>query len=193
MKASTSKTVTATAITIALFTGFLTWYPFVFALAWPGLALARLGLPYSWIFTVAVILGGLVCLILLTRSLSWLHVISVSAVLPAVYCAFSFLFATRLPIPLPATTPYEAFPLQKAAYLNAYENGYRDGTLGIMRTYCFYPEFETKGFYDGAYKGNLVWWRFLGSAMPERVKQILEVSAGRDGVRMNEMNRNQPP
>ncbi len=75
--------------------------------------------------------------------------------------------------------------MEKEAYLKAYESGYRYGTLGIMQTYCFSPEFESRGFYDGAYQGQVVWWRFLGRAMPERVKQRLEVSAGIDGVGMD--------
>jgi len=58
-------------------------------------------------------------------------------------------------------------------------------TLVLRREAGFSPESETRGFYDGVYEGQVVWWRFLGRVMPERVKQQLEVSAGRDGVRMD--------
>jgi hypothetical protein len=185
MRIAAFKIFTASAITIAFFTVFLTWYPFVFSLAWPGLTLARFGLPYSSIFAAAVALSGLVWLAVRIRCQSWLRIVNGSAVFSAAYCGVAFLFAARLPIPSPAIAPYEVLPLQNAAYLKAYEEGYRYGTLGIIRTYCFAPESETSGFYDGLYQGQVVWWRFLGRAMPKHVKQGLEVSAGRDGVVMD--------
>ena len=185
MRAPTFKIVTALAITIASFSAFLTWFPFVFSLAWPGLALARLGFPFSAILTAAVVFAGLVWLTLRMRRLSWRGVVTVSAGLSGIYCAVAFLFAARLPIPSPAMTPYEAIPPQREAYLKGFESGYRYGAIGQTPTRCFSPESETRGFYDGVYEGQVVWWRFLGHEMPLRVKQQLEVSAGRDLVTMD--------
>lgn len=96
----------------------------------------------------------------------------------------AFLFVARASVPLPETTLYDSKPAQRVAYLQAYGNGYRDGMVGCMRTYCFYPEVETRGFYDGAYQGMVVWFRMLGREMPERTKRLFEISAARDGVKL---------
>ncbi len=167
---------------------FLVWYPFPFSLAWPGLALARVGVSHSWLLVVALIVGLLVWLGLRSRSRAWWQVVTVSFLVSAGYCAISFLYATRLPVPLPTITPYDTVPAQRAAYLQSYEFGYRNGMIGINRTYCFYPEVETRGFYDGSYHGIAMCYRLLGRQLPEDIRHLTEISAGRDGVKVNLRN-----
>ena len=175
----------AVVLGLGIWAAFLVWYPFPFSLAWPGLVLARVGVPHSWLFAVAVMVGLLVWLGFRSRSRAWWQVIAVSLLGPAGYCAVAFLFVARLPVPSPVTTPYEAVPKCRAAYLSAYESGYRDGMVGFIHTYCFFPEAETRGFYEGSFQGSAVWYRLLGRQRPERHRRLTEVSVGRDGAKVD--------
>ena len=97
----------------------------------------------------------------------------------------AFWFVARAAVPLPATTPYDPTPAKRLAYLQAFDSGYRNGSVGSIRSYCFSPEVETRGFYDGAYEGSVIWHRLLGRTMTDRTKQLFRVSAARDGVKLN--------
>ncbi len=177
-----AKFITATASVVVVFIGFVWWYEFLFSLIWPSLALSRLGLPYSWIPSTALIGGGFLYLGLWARSRSWTRIVVVSLVAAATYCLFAFLFAAHAPVPLPTVTRYDSAPSQKISYLQGFEWGYRDGTLGRMSTHCFAPEAETRGYYDGSYQGSIVWHRALGMTMSEHTKWLFERSAALDGV-----------
>jgi len=179
-----AKAVVAVALGVGVGAAFLAWYPFPFSLAWPGLVLARLGVPHSWLFAVVLMVALLVWFGLRSRSRAWWQVITVSLFVSLGYCAVAFLYLARLSVPLPTVTPYDAAPKQRAAYLQSYDSGYRDGMAGVLRTYCFYPEAETRGFYEGAYHGSEVWYRLLGRQMPERHRRLTEISAARDGARV---------
>lgn len=74
---------------------------------------------------------------------------------------------------------------QRAAYLKNYESGYREGMLRCTRTYCFMPEAETRGAYDGSYQGHVVFYRMLGRDVPADTQCWLEISAIRDGAKTN--------
>jgi len=184
MKSSAVKVIAAVFLTVGVFAAFIGWYPFVFSLGWPSLALARVGLSHSWVISAVLILGGVTWLGFWSRRREWLRVVAASLLFPAAYCVFGFLFVARVSVPLPAVTPYDSTPAQRVAYLQAFDSGYRDGTVGMMRSYCFSPEAETRGFYDGAYQGSIVWYRMFGRTMPDRAKRLSESSAAIDGVRL---------
>jgi hypothetical protein len=185
MKASAVKVILAMVLAFGVFAAFVEWYyPFGFSLGWPSLALARIGVPHSWVLSAVLILGGVTWLGLWSRKRTWIRIVIASLVFPASYCVLAFLFLARASVPLPAVTPYDSTPAQRVAYLQAFDSGYRDGTVGCMRSYCFSPEAETRGFYDGAYQGCIVWYRMFGRTMPDQDKRHFESSAGIDGVRL---------
>lgn len=185
VKKPAPKVIAAVVLVLGVFAGFVSWYlPFMFSLAWPSLVLARVGVPHSWVFSAVLIIGGITWLGFWSRRRAWSRIIIASLFIPALYCLAAFLFVAHVPVPLPAMTPYDSTPAQRTAYLQAYDSGYRDGIVGRLRTYCFYPEAETKGFYDGVYQGNVVWYRMFGHSMPEHAKQMIDASAGRDGVKL---------
>jgi len=182
------KPVVAVILGILVGAVFLYQYPFPFSLAWPGLALARIGVPHSWLFAAAVMVGLLIWLAISSRNRAWWQTICISLLVSGTYCALAQVYLARLPVPLPATTPYDTNAARRAAYLQSYDSGYRDGMAGVRRTYCFYPEAETRGFYEGAHYGSEVWYRLLGRQMPERRRRLTEISAGRDGARVELTN-----
>lgn len=182
------KAMIAVMLAVSVGGAFLAWYPFLFSLAWPGLILARFGVRHSWLFVVAFMLGVLLWLGLRSRHKPWWEVGLASVLVPASYCAFAFLYVARLPVPLPKTTPYDSVAAQRAGYLHSFDAGYRDGLTGRFRTYCFLPEAETRGFYEGAYHGRVVWYRLLGRRMPDRERHLVEGSAMRDGSMVDLMN-----
>jgi hypothetical protein len=79
---------------------------------------------------------------------------------------------------------YDSDPAQELAYRQSFDTGYRYGMIGVIRTYCFYPEPETRGFYEGSYSGLEVWNRLLGRQIPERDRRCIEISAARDGAKV---------
>jgi hypothetical protein len=184
MKESTVKVIIAMVLPVGVFTAFVAWYPFVFSLGWPSLTVARMGVPHSWILSAILLLVGVASLGFWSRRRGWIPVVVASLVLPATYCALAFWFVARAAVPLPATTPYDLTPAKRLAYLQAFDSGFRNGSVGLMRSYCFSPEVETRGFYDGAYEGIVVWHRMLGRTISERNKRLFNVSAALDGVRL---------
>ena len=184
MKASAVKAILAVVLAVGAFAAFIAWYPIVFSLGWPSLALARVGVPHSWVVSAILLVGGVTWLGFWSRRLAWSRVVIASLIFPAGYCVLAFFVVARSSVPLPAVTPYDSTPAQRVAYLQAFDSGYRDGTVGKMRSYCFSPEAETRGFYDGAYQGSIVWYRMFGRTMPDRAKRLSESSAAIDGVRL---------
>jgi hypothetical protein len=185
MKIRILKAIVAAALGIGMGEAFFVLCPFHLALAWPGIVLARVGVMHSWLFAVVLMVGILGWLGLRSRSKAWWQVVVVSLLVSAGYCAIAFLYVTRVPVPLPTTTPYDTVPAQRNTYLQSYEAGYRDSMSGINRTYCFYPEVETRGFYEGSYHGSVVWYRFMGRQMPESRRRFSEIAAGRDGAKVD--------
>ena len=142
----TVKVIAAIFLAVGVFTGFIGWYPLIFSLGWPSIVLARMGVPHTWIVSAIVLLGGVASLSFWSRRRAWIPLVVASLVLPASYCVLAFWFVARAAVPLPATTPYDATPIKRLAYLQAFDSGYRDGSVGLMRSYCFSPEAETRGF-----------------------------------------------
>ena len=59
--------------------------------------------------------------------------------------------------------------------------GYRDGMMGMLRSYCFRPESETRGAEDGAPAGMRVWFRLMGRRTPERLDRSMADNAEEKG------------
>jgi len=134
------------------------------------------------LLAVAAMVGLLVWTGWWSRKRPWWQVVTVGLLVPAVYCGLAFLYVSRWPVPMPSVTPYDAIPAQRAVYLRSYEIGYRESMVGFIHTYCFYPQVETRGFYDGSYRGELVWSRLLGLRLTADRKRLIEKTAARDGV-----------
>jgi hypothetical protein len=182
MRKPTIKAIVALVLAFGVFSAFIVWYPFAHSLIWPSLALARVGVPHSWVASAILFVGGFIWVGFWSRNHGWSRVIFASLVASASYCVIAFLFAARAPVPFPATTAYDSTPALRTAYLQAYDVGYRDGMLGVMRTYCFYPEVETRGFYDGAYQGTMISDRVFGRTMPVRTKHLFQTDSAIDGA-----------
>jgi hypothetical protein len=180
----TIKASVAAILGIGIGVAFLDWYPFPFSLAWPGLLLARAGLPHSWFLAAASMIGILVWFAFRSRGRAWIQVIAVPVLGSAAYCAIAFFYLARLPVPSPKTTPYEDAPAQRAVFLASYNSGYRDGMAGVDKSYCFRPEADTRGFEEGSRQGLKVWHRLMGWKT-EGLRRSIQRSAAIDGVRLN--------
>ena len=165
----------------AIFVSWLRFPPFL--LAWPSVALASVGMTYSWIVSAVIFVGGIVWLCFWSRNRRWKQVVIAGISIPFSYCATAYYFPHFATIPLPATTPYDSTPEHRVAYLQAYAVGYLNTMIGNQRTQCFAPEDETRGYYDGQYQGAIIWYRMLGHTMTESEKQAIGNSAAIDGVR----------
>jgi hypothetical protein len=163
------------AIAISVCVVYCIWFPhWPFLVAWPGLVFARMGLSYSWIVTVFFVVGSICWLGTWFSKWRWRRVITVSLLLSVVYYSVGLLFAAYIPVPLPKITVYDEAPIQRAAYLKSFRRGYYDGVINDCHTYCFYPEAETKGFYDGSYFGSVLWFRMLGITLPKKLSDYLK-------------------
>ena len=183
MKAPFFKTIVAIGLAVSIFTAFVDWLRLVFLLAWPSLALARIGIPYSFVISVIVLVGGIIWLGFWARSRPWKQVIIASAIIPFSYCVMTYYYPRCVSIPLPVTTPYDSTPEHRVTYLRAYGSGYLNAMIGNQRTHCFAPEDETRGYYDGQHQGVIIWYRMFGHTMTESEKQMIENSAAIDGVK----------
>ena len=159
--------IVAVGLGVGVWAALLVYFPYPFSLAWPGLVLARLGVQHSWVFAVLCVLGLLAGLGLWARRKAWCHLIIVSLLLSEAYAVVAFLYVARLPVPLPTVTPFDSSAIHRKEYLEAYDGGYRDGMMGMLRSYCFRPESETRGAEDGAGAGIRVWFRMMGRRTPE--------------------------
>ena len=167
MKHDTAKPVVAVGLGVGVWAALLACFPYPFSLAWPGLVLARLGVPHSWSFAVLCVFGLLAGLGLWARRKAWCHVIMVSLLLSEAYAVVAFLYVARLPVPLPTVTPFDSSAIHRKEYLEAYDGRDRDGMMGMRRSYCFRPDTETRGAEDGAGAGIRVWFRLMGRRTPE--------------------------
>jgi len=185
MKMRVARAILAVALAVGVSAAFLAWrYPFPFSLMWPGIALARLGVSHAWIFPAALMTSLLVWIGLWARRKAWWQAAGMSVLASAGYCALAWLYATRLPVPLPAVTPYDSEPERRRVFLESYDLGYRGGMLGHFPTFCFRPEVETRGFYEGSHDGGMVWHRLMGWKIPAHFKRRMERAAAIDGIKL---------
>ena len=165
----------------------------VFLLFWPSILLSRSGLHPSWIVPAAAMTVACVWLGWIVRR-RWLAPVPIGLALGLAYC-FSGAIAFRcLSIPLPAVTPYDNDTAKRGTYMAAYGEGYRYGISGVFRTYCFAPEPETRGFYEGMMEGLKIPNRVLGKAdLSQRTKNVARAWAGSDGVDLDTSKTNVEP
>lgn len=167
MKIHSAKPVVAVGLGMGVWAALLAYFPYPFSLAWPGLVLARLGVQHSWLFAVLCVFGLLAGIGLWARGRAWWQVVAVSLLVSSAYGAMAFLYVARLPVPLPTVIPFDSSAIHRKEYLEAYDGGYRDGMMGMLRSYCFRPESETRGAEDGAGAGIRVWFRMMGRRTSE--------------------------
>ena len=167
MKIHIAKPVVAVGLGMGVWAALLAYFPYPFSLAWPGLVLAGLGVQHSWLVAVLCVLGLLAGIGLWARGRAWWQVVAVSLLVSLAYGAMAFLYVARLPVPLPTVTPFDSSAIHRKEYLEAYDGGYRDGMMGMLRSYCFRPDSETRGAEDGAGAGIRVWFRLMGRRTSE--------------------------
>jgi len=104
----------------------------------------------------------------------WPRVIAETATAAIVYSTGAHLFLMKLPAPVPTRTPFDQDVADRESYLAGFAEGYRDGVVGMFRTYCFRPEAETTGSENGADCGCRTWYRFWGLPFPKRLALAME-------------------
>jgi hypothetical protein len=134
-------------------------------IAWPAIALARSGVSHSWIFWLGILIAFTCALMWISRK-SWMRLLIVNMLGIGIYCAIGWWYIMRMSVPLPPATPYDTNSCQRAIYLQKYDEGFRSGMSGRFRTYCFAPECESNGYYDGQIAGLEIWYRVLGRQSP---------------------------
>ena len=144
-------------------------------LAWPSIWLAQFGfchtgilLPFTlWIPGLAVIW---LCLTPRLRWSFWIRAFGFNVLWMTVFLALGWCALDHCPNPVPHTTPYDGDQHARAVYLARYERGFQVGKMGWDRTYCFAPDVDTTGHYDGIRAGYLCFTRVLGT---ERKPDVL--------------------
>jgi len=149
---------------------------------WPSVVIARLGLSHIWVITPIFVLVIFVALAFWLHRGRWWRAPVGGIGVALLYCSLAVVSIELLPVPLPAKTPYKAQTEQRATYLHSYADGYRTGLVGVFRSWCFMPDVETSGSYDGMMDGLVVWYRMLGQPMPDGLKRASRAWAGIDGV-----------
>ena len=155
---------------------------YVTVLAWPAIALAQLGIKHSWLIIPSLFAGWLYWVGRRAYHQGWLRFSCTTILSVAGYCVLARWFLTGTPTPAPSNNRFPENVEQILDYQESYEVGYRDGLVGIISTYCFRPEAETLGSYEGAKHGYLVWCRVWGKTISERESRLFRSSAGIDGV-----------
>ncbi len=144
------------------------------SLFWPGLALARLGLRFAVVPFACVVIAALVVAWRRYPRQPWPRVITESLAAGIVYSTGAHLFLVKLPVPVPAETPFDQEPGDRQIYQQGFATGYRNGMMGFFITYCFYTEAETAGLEYGSDLGARVWYRFSGLPFPKRWAAAIE-------------------
>ena len=157
---------------------------YVTVLAWPAIALAQLGIKHSWLIIPSLFAGWLYWVGRQAFQQGWLRSSFMAVLLVTGYCLLARWFLTGTPSPQPLSNRFADDGSKQLAYRQSYDAGFRDGMIGIMSTYCFRPEVETVGSYEGAKHGYLVWCRVWGRTISERETRLFRSSAGIDGVEL---------
>jgi hypothetical protein len=186
IKPFVTRVVVGCVIQSAVFAGFSWWFHnymhfSLFWLAWPGLALSKLGLKYTWVVALFLLLAMPLAAAISLRKKSLLWFLPGGAIIPSVYCLIAWWFVFRAPVPLPEKTPYDSDAGLHATYLEKFDEGYRCGIVGCFASYCFSPEVETKAYYQGQAEAARVFNSFLGRD-ERHMQHLIETSAMRDGV-----------
>lgn len=177
-----AKALTPLLVILAVVVTFPERYEYWTSLAWPALGLARLGIPHTWPVVVVLIPTLLVWGCLQCRDKPWWRILAVSLLGFLCYSAAAKAFLVHSPVPVPSKDPYGADPSKRAAFRSGYDEGFRMAMVGRYPSYCFRPEAETRGFYEGSLDGGVVWYRMLGRPMPRYLQRMIVDSAQIDGV-----------
>lgn len=92
MKAPIFKVIAAIGLTVGIFATFVDWLRLFFLLAWPSVALARIGIPYSLVGSVIILGGGIIWLGFWAHTKPWKQVIIASLVIPLSYCVMAYYY-----------------------------------------------------------------------------------------------------
>ena len=155
---------------------------YVTVLAWPAIALAQLGIKYSWLIIPSLFAGWLYWVGRQTFRQGWLRSSYMTVLVVAGYCLLARWFLTGTPSPPPLSDRFANDDSKQLVYRQAYDAGFRDGMVGMLRSYCFMPEAETLGSYEGAYTGMQVWTRMWGKSLSDSEERLMRGWAGIDGV-----------
>ena len=154
-------------------------------LIWPATLLSLTGFVGSWIVLVIATLGMFLAIAIRIRRAPCLLFALLGAITGVLYPVLGCRVLHHVPAPIPAHTPYDADPANKQIYIGAFADGYLCGIGGTLRTYCFSPEAPTRGFYEGQYLGNSVYYSALGKRLTDHNRRFTELMAARDGVDLN--------
>lgn len=177
-----AKAITPLLVMLAVVVTFPERFQYWTSLAWPSLGLARIGIPHTWPVMVMLVPALLVWGCLQCRDKPWWRILTTSLLGFVCYCAAAHVFLVHSPVPGPSTNPYGADPEKSAAFRSTYDEGFRTAMVGWFPSYCFRPEAETRGFYEGSLDGGVVWYRMLGRPVPQRLKRMIVGAAQIDGV-----------
>lgn len=155
---------------------------YVTVLAWPAIGLAQAGINYAWLIIPSLFAGWLYWIGRQTFRQGWLRFSFMTVLLVASYCLLARWFLTGTPSPQPLSDRFAGDGSMQLAYRQAYDAGFRDGMVGMLRSYCFMPEAETLGSYEGAYAGMQVWSRMWGKSLSNHEERLMRGWAGIDGV-----------
>lgn len=139
-----------------------------FYVVWPSLLLAQWGVTHTWVLS-AVLLPLYVagCLYATTTRLhggsAWRHGTAVHLLAAVAWFALGWVALDLCPTPRPSHNPFDGQPSQAAVYAERYAKGYTVGRLGWCRTYCFAPEVDTRGHYEGMAAGTRTHARLMGT------------------------------
>lgn len=177
-----AKAITPLLVILAVVVTFPERFEYWTSLAWPSLGLARLGIPHTWPVVVVLVPTLLVWGCLQCRDKPWWRILATSLLGFLGYCAAARAFLVHSPVSVPSTNPYGTDPAKSAVYRSGYDEGFRMAMVGRFPSWCFRPEAETRGFYEGSLDGGVVWYRMLGRPVPRYLQRMIVDSAQIDGV-----------
>jgi hypothetical protein len=107
---------------------------------------------------------------------------AITALLTLTFCGAGTVLASRATNMRPPANPYPATSQEAAKYSEGYGLGFGNAVTGSLATYCFRPEDETRGYYQGQDDGMKIWNRAFG-LREDRAHGLIRRSAAVDGVR----------
>jgi len=138
--------------------------------AWPSILLAQFGLSHTWGVSAVILPADFAVLTYVTvtnrsRWPMWKRGLLTCLIPAACLLGTGWMAIDAFPNPLPDTTPYDGEPAAREVYLERWDKGFLVGKMGWGRTYCFAPDIDTKGHYDGMAVGRSCWERTIGEEM----------------------------
>ena len=151
-------------------------------LAWPAVWLARFGMSHTWPVALVILLAMPAASVFVFRKRRPFIAATITALLTLAFCGAGTWRAGRATNTRPPANPYPAASPEAAKYLEGYGLGFGNAVTGSMATYCFRPEEETRGYYQGQDDGMRIWNRAFG-LREDGARGLIRRSAAVDGVR----------